>query len=182
MKKLLEPIKINTMELKNRMIVSAMVTGYVNPDGTASEKYIAYHEAKAKGGWGLIITEDYIISPTAGASAPLPALYDDSQIASHQRLTERVHQAGGKIAAQLYHAGRETVSAVTGVQPVAPSAIQDPTMPEQPRALTIEEILEVEEQFAAAAWRAKEAGFDAIEIHGAHGYLVNQFVSPFSFN
>ena len=180
MKKLLEPIKINTMELKNRMIVSAMVTGYVNPDGTASEKYIAYHEAKAKGGWGLIITEDYIISPTAGASAPLPALYDDSQIASHQRLTERVHQAGGKIAAQLYHAGRETVSAVTGVQPVAPSAIQDPTMPEQPRALTIEEILEVEEQFAAAAWRAKEAGFDAIEIHGAHGYLVNQFVSPFS--
>lgn len=180
MKKILEPIKINGMELRNRMIVSAMVTGYANVDGTASEKYIAYHEAKAKGGWGLIITEDYIISPTAGASAPLPALYDDSQIASHQQLTQRVHQAGGKIAAQLYHAGRETVSTVTGVQPVAPSAIQDPTMPEQPRALTVEEILEIEDQFAAAAWRAKQAGFDAIEIHGAHGYLVNQFVSPFS--
>ena len=180
MKKILESITINGMTLRNRMIVSAMVTGYANPDGSASEKYIAYHEAKARGGWGLIITEDYIINPKAGASAPLPALYDDSQIESHRELTERVHAAGGAIAAQLYHAGRETSSAVTGEQPVAPSAIIDPTMPEQPRALTTEEIENLEDQFAAAALRAKKAGFDAIEIHGAHGYLVNQFVSPFS--
>lgn len=180
MKKILESITINGMTLRNRMIVSAMVTGYANPDGSASEKYIAYHEAKARGGWGLIITEDYIINPKAGASAPLPALYDDSQIESHRELTERVHAAGGMIAAQLYHAGRETSSAVTGEQPVAPSAIIDPTMPEQPRALTTEEIENLEDQFAAAALRAKKAGFDAIEIHGAHGYLVNQFVSPFS--
>lgn len=131
MKKILESITINGMTLRNRMIVSAMVTGYANPDGSASEKYIAYHEAKARGGWGLIITEDYIINPKAGASAPLPALYDDSQIESHRELTERVHAAGGAIAAQLYHAGRETSSAVTGEQPVAPSAIIDPTMPEQ---------------------------------------------------
>lgn len=180
MKKILESITINGMTLRNRMIVSAMVTGYANPDGSASEKYIAYHESKARGGWGLIITEDYIINPKAGASAPLPALYDDSQIESHRELTERVHAAGGAIAAQLYHAGRETSSAVTGEQPVAPSAIIDPTMPEQPRALTTEEIENLEDQFAAAALRAKKAGFDAIEIHGAHGYLVNQFVSPFS--
>lgn len=180
MRKILEPITINGMTLRNRMIVSAMVTGYANPDGTASEKYIAYHEAKAKGGWGLIITEDYIINPTAGASAPLPALYDDRQIESHAKLTARVHAAGGKIAAQLYHAGRETTSAVTGEQPEAPSAIKDPTIPEQPRALTLAEIETLEDQFAAAAYRAKEAGFDAVEIHGAHGYLVNQFVSPFS--
>lgn len=180
MKKILEPITINGMTLRNRMIVSAMVTGYANPDGSASEKYIAYHEAKAKGGWGLIITEDYIINPTAGASAPLPALYDDSQIESHRALTARVHAAGGAIAAQIYHAGRETTSAVTGEQPVAPSAIVDPSMPEQPRALTLEEIETLENQFAAAAYRVKQAGFDAVEIHGAHGYLVNQFVSPFS--
>lgn len=179
-KKLWEPITINTMTLKNRMIVSAMVTSYADAQGMATEKYIAYHEAKAKGGWGLIITEDYIISPTAGASAPLPGLYNEAQVVSHRQLTERVHRAGGKIAAQLYHAGRESSSAVTGVQPLAPSAIKDPTMPEQPRALSIAEIEEIEEQFAQAAWRAKEAGFDAIEIHGAHGYLVNQFVSPFS--
>ncbi|MEE0509613.1 MAG: NADH:flavin oxidoreductase, Old Yellow enzyme family protein, partial [Peptococcaceae bacterium] len=140
MKKILEPITINGMTLRNRMIVSAMVTGYANLDGTASEKYISYHEAKAKGGWGLIITEDYIVTPTAGASAPLPALYADNQIVSHKKLTERVHAAGGAIAAQLYHAGRETTSVVTGEQPVAPSAIIDPTMPEQPRALTVPEI------------------------------------------
>lgn len=180
MKKILESITINGMTLRNRMIVSAMVTGYANLDGSASEKYIAYHEAKAKGGWGLIITEDYIINPTAGASAPLPALYDDCQIESHSKLTKRVHDAGGMIAAQLYHAGRETSSAVTGEQPVAPSAIVDPTMPEQPRALVTGEIEILEDQFAEAALRAKKAGFDAIEIHGAHGYLVNQFVSPFS--
>lgn len=180
MKKILEPITINGMTLRNRMIVSAMVTGYANPDGTASEKYIAYHEMKAKGGWGLIITEDYIVNPTAGASAPLPALYADNQIESHKKLTERVHAAGGKIAAQLYHAGRETTSNVTGEQPVAPSAIIDPTMPEQPCALTVPEIELLEDQFAEAALRAKKAEFDAIEIHGAHGYLVNQFVSPFS--
>lgn len=178
--KLLEPIMINHMELKNRMVVSAMVTNYCDPDGNATEKYIAYHEHKAKGGWGLIITEDYAISPTAGAFIRLPGLWQDGQIASHKRLTDRVHTAGGTIAAQLYHAGRETTRAITGAQPVAPSAIKDPTMPDIPRALTIEEIHSIISLFGDAALRAKKAGFDAVEIHGAHGYLVGQFVSPFS--
>ena len=121
--KVFEPFKINQMELKNRMVVSAMVTNYCSEDGMATEKFIAYHEHKAKGGWGLIITEDYAVTPTAG----------------------------GKIAAQIYHAGRETSSAITGEQPIGPSAR-----------------------------RAKEAGFDAVEVHGAHGYLIGAFASPFS--
>ena len=178
--KVFEPMKINHMELKNRMVVSAMVTNYCTPDGMATEKYIAYHEHKAKGGWGLIITEDYAVNPTAGGFVKLPGLWEDGQIASHKVLTDRVHAAGAKIAAQIYHAGRETSSAITGEQPVGPSALKDPTMPETPRELSVEEIHQLVEDFGDCARRAKEAGFDAVEVHGAHGYLVGAFASPFS--
>lgn len=178
--KVFEPVRIGSMELKNRMIVSAMVTNYCTPDGMATEKFIAYHEHKARGGWGLIITEDYAVTPTAGGFVRLPGLWEDGQIDSHRKLTERVHAAGGKIAAQIYHAGRETSSAITGEQPVAPSAVKDPTMPETPRELTVEEIHELVERFGDCALRAKKAGFDAVEVHGAHGYLVGAFASPFS--
>lgn len=178
--KVFEPMKINGLELKNRIVVSAMVTNYCTPDGNATEKFIAYHEHKAKGGWGLIITEDYAGTPTAGGFVNLPGLWEDGQIESHRKLTERVHAAGGKIAAQIYHAGRETSSAVTGVQPVAPSAVREPSMPETPRELTIPEIHTLVEQFGNCAKRAKAAGFDAVEVHGAHGYLVGAFASPFS--
>ncbi len=157
-----------------------MVTNYCSPDGRATEKFIAYHEHKARGGWGLIITEDYAVTPTAGGFVRLPGLWEDGQIQSHRELTERVHRAGGKIAAQIYHAGRETSSAVTGVQPVAPSPVKEPSMPETPRELTVEEIHELVEQFGDCARRAREAGFDAVEVHGAHGYLVGAFASPFS--
>ena len=178
--KIFEPLKLKKLELKNRMVVSAMVTNYCTPDGMATEKFIAYHEHKAKGGWGLIITEDYAITKTAGGFKNLPGLWEDAQIESHRKLTERVHAAGGTIAAQIYHVGRETSSAITGEQPVAPSAVREPSMPETPRELSVEEIYELVEQFGDCARRAKEAGFDAVEVHGAHGYLVGAFASPFS--
>lgn len=174
------PLKINQMELKNRLVVSAMVTNYCNEDGTATEKFIAYHEHKAKGGWGLIITEDYAVTKTAGGFKKLPGLWEDQQIDSHKELTRRVHEAGGKIVAQIYHAGRETSSAITGEQPIGPSALKDPTMPETPRELTVEEIHDLVEKFGDCAKRAKEAGFDGVEVHGAHGYLIGAFASPFS--
>lgn len=178
--KVFEPLKLKNLELKNRMVVSAMVTNYCMPDGMATEKYIAYHEHKAKGGWGLIITEDYAVTKTAGGFKNLPGLWEDTQIESHRKLTERVHAAGGTIAAQIYHAGRETSSSVTGEQPVAPSAVREPSMPETPRELSVDEIHELVEQFGDCARRAKEAGFDAVEVHGAHGYLIGAFASPFS--
>lgn len=178
--KIFEPLKLRNLELKNRMVVSAMVTNYCTPDGMATEKFIAYHEHKAKGGWGLIITEDYAVTPTAGGFKNLPGLWEDAQIESHRELTRRVHEAGGRIAAQIYHAGRETTSQVTGEQPVAPSAVREPSMPETPRELSVAEIHELVQQFGDCARRAKEAGFDAVEVHGAHGYLVGAFASPFS--
>ncbi|WP_417876929.1 FAD-dependent oxidoreductase [Vibrio sp.] len=174
------PISIGNMVVKNRLVVPPMVSNYANEDGTCTEQFISYHEEKAKGGWGLIIVEDYRINPEAGGFVKLPGLWDDSQIESHKQLTERVHQHGAKIAAQIYHAGRETSAEITGVQPVAPSAIPDPVVNAMPRELSVEEIQQLVEQFGDTALRAKKAGFDAVEIHGAHGYLVNQFMSPFS--
>lgn len=175
-----EPLKIGTLELKNRTVVSAMVTNYCEPNGMPTEKYFAYHEHKARGGWGLIITEDYVIGPHAGGFVRLPGLYSDELAQAHSELTRRVHAAGGKIAAQIYHAGRETKSAVTGEQIVGPSAVREPTRAETPRELTIDEVHDLVEQFATCAAYAKQAGFDAVEVHGAHGYLVGAFASPFS--
>lgn len=178
--KLFEQIKIGTMELKNRLVVPAMSTLFANSDGSCTEKFIAYHEAKAKGGWGLIVTEYYGVSPTVGFFPRLFGLWDDELIANHRKLTDRVHAAGAKIAAQINHAGRQTCSAITGVHPVAPSAIRDPTMPETPKALTHGEIREIVEQFGDTALAVKKAGFDGVELYGAHGYLISQFLSRFS--
>lgn len=155
--KTFEPFEIGTLKLKNRLVFSAMVTNYCNSDGTPTEKYLAYHEHKARGGWGLIITEDYAIAPKVGGFVRLPGLWNDNQIEPHRELTRRVHAAGGKIAAQIYHAGRETSSTITGEQPVAPSAVREPSMPETPRELTLSEIHDLVEKFGDCAYRAKQA-------------------------
>ncbi len=179
-RRIFEPITINKTEFKNRLVVSAMVTSYCNTDGTPTEQFIAYHEEKAKGGWGIICTEDYAIAPHVGGFTNLPGLWSDDLIAPHRELTRRVHEAGGKIVAQIYHAGRETTVEIIGKQPVAPSPIREPSLPDIPRELTVPEIKEIVRQFAECARRVKETGFDGVEIHGAHGYLIGAFISPLS--
>lgn len=178
--KIFEPITIKNLTLPNRLVVSSMRTNLVNEDGTVDERFIRYHEEKIKGGWGLVITENCLISPESGVSKCLPGLYCEEQVANFKIFTDRIHAAGGKIAAQIYHAGRAGNSVATGKPLVAPSAIRDCTKAEIPKALTIAEIEELVEQFGQAALRAKRAGFDAVEIHGASGYLLSQFVSPYS--
>lgn len=173
-----EPLTIGPLTLKNRLIVPAMVTNYCTADGLATERFIAYHEAKARGGWALIITEDYRIAPEAGASANLPGLYQDSQIASHRQLTDRVHQAGSKIIAQIYHAGWDSPQTLTGQAPSGVTHTKNQSMADQPQPLSIAQIQQLTAQFAQCARRVQQAGFDGVEIHGAHGYLINQFLSP----
>jgi len=180
LKKLFTPMKIGKIEIPNRLVVSPMVTDYCNQDGTATERYIAYHEAKAKGGWGLIITEDYAVDPSGKGFSCVAGLWNDSQIASHAELTRRVHQYKSKIFAQIYPCGRQTASAITGCQPLAPSPVPCPTMQELPKELPVDEIEKIVGQFGDTALRAKKAGFDGIEIHGAHGYLISEFMSPYS--
>lgn len=177
---LFEKGKIGNCEIKNRLIVTAMVTNYCNKEGKATERYIRYHEEKAKGGWGLIITEDYAINAHSMGYEYIAGLYNDDQIESHRELTDRVHQYGTKIFAQIYHAGKQQSSGVNGgVQPMAPSAIPCPWCREQPREMTKADIKRVIADFASCAKRVKEAGFDGIELHAGHGYLLAEFLSPY---
>lgn len=172
--------KIGNCEIKNRLVVTAMVTNYCDKEGNATERYIRYHEEKAKGGWGLIITEDYAIDKHAMGYEYIAGLYDDKQIESHRQLTDRVHQYGTKIFAQIYHAGKQQSAKVNGgVQPMAPSAIPCPWCRDQPREMTKADIKTVVENFGSCARRVKEAGFDGIELHAGHGYLLAQFMSPY---
>ena len=180
LKKIFSPIKIGTLEASNRLVVPAMVVNYCNEDGTATEKFIAYHEAKAKGGWGIIITENYAVDPKGKGFTRIPGLWDDSQIPGHRELTKRVHQYASKIVAQIYHAGRQTNHLVINDQPVAPSPIPCPANQEIPHELTVTEIQQLVKNFGDCARRAQSAGFDGVEIHGGHGYLIAQFMSSYS--
>ncbi len=173
------PITVGKVEIKNRFVVAPMVTVFCDQDGMATERFIRYHEEKAKGGWGLITVEDYAVDPI-GRGFWTPGLWKDEQIASHSELVSRVHASGAKIIAQIYHAGRQTVSALVGKQPVSASPLPCPILGEVPKELTVPEIKTIVSQFGDAALRAKKAGFDGVQIHGAHGYLIAQFMSSYS--
>jgi 2,4-dienoyl-CoA reductase-like NADH-dependent reductase (Old Yellow Enzyme family)/thioredoxin reductase len=177
---LLSPIKIGSMEVKNRFVVPPMGSNYANPDGSVSQQLIDYHIARAKGGFGLIIVEVTAIEP-AGKAIPFePGLWSDEFIPGWKRLVDEVHKYGAKIAVQLHHAGRQTSKDIIGEQPVAPSAVACPVMREIPRELSTPEVYDLIGKFRDAAVRARDAGFDAVEIHGAHGYLIAQFMSAYS--
>lgn len=182
--KLFSPITIGNMTLKNRLVTTAMESCYCDNEGMITQRYIDYVVARAKGGWGMQTTELTSVSKNGRAFYRCCELWDDKFISGHKKMTDAVHANGGKICIQLAHGGRQTGFAVTGVQNVAPSAIACPvranTPEDKPRELTIDEILEIVNDFAQTARRAKQAGYDAIEIHGAHGYLIQQFFSPFS--
>lgn len=174
---LFTPKNIGNLEVKNRFVVSAAVTRLANADGTCSEAFIRYQEDKAKGGWGLIIPEHFPVTNDAVTYARLPKLLNKKQIESSKELTRRVHAAGAKICAQLFHPGRSAKQELTGKEPMAPSAIINPPYPYIPREMTKEDIAEVVHAFGISAKGAVEAGFDAVEIHAAHGYLISQFLS-----
>jgi 2,4-dienoyl-CoA reductase-like NADH-dependent reductase (Old Yellow Enzyme family)/thioredoxin reductase len=176
----LSPVQIGKLELKNRGVMPAMVTNFSNADGSVTDRLIAYHEARAKGGVGLIIVEAAYVD-WAGKGFPNQIGIDkDELIPGLKRLVEHVHRHGTKIAIQLHHAGREADPRVTKMDLVAPSAIPCPVVQAMPKELTIDEIKELVNKYKSAAERAKEAGFDAVELHGTHGYILNQFLSPVS--
>lgn len=177
---LLKKGKIGSLELKNRLVMPPMGSGHGEPTGKVGDKLVEYYAARARGGFGLIITEFACIS-REGKAVPGQLMIDsDEYIGGFKALTDRVHDEGGKIIIQIHHAGRETNSTVTGIRPVAPSAVPCPVNKEIPRELSPEEIYQLVEKFGDAAIRAKKAGFDGVEVHGAHGYLVAQFASAYS--
>lgn len=180
LKNLFSPVRINKLELKNRAVMPAMGTGFGKPDGTVSERLLAYLERRAKGGAGLLITEVCAVDPSGRGFPTELGIYKDDFIPGLKKLAETLHQCGAAGAVQLHHAGRETFKAVIGADPEAPSAIPSAILNQPCQEMSIERIEKVIAAFAAAAARAKEAGFDAVEVHAAHGYLVGQFLSPFS--
>jgi 2,4-dienoyl-CoA reductase-like NADH-dependent reductase (Old Yellow Enzyme family)/thioredoxin reductase len=177
---LFSPITINNLTIKNRGVMPPMVTNYALEDGTVNQRVIDYYGARADGGVGLIIMEAVCVSPEGRGFPNMINIYSDDYIPGLKKLVDRVHQGGAKIAAQILHCGRQANPIVTGQELVAPSPIPCPVMQSMPHELTVDEIKVIITKFADAARRALEAGFDMVELHGAHGYLINQFLSPFT--
>ena len=179
-KKLFSPFKIGNLELKNRIVMPPMATNFAGEDGFVNDRHTAYYVRRIQGGVGYITFEHTGVL-RQGRAFPNMALIDsDQHIPPFKKLVEAIHKENGKILIQINHAGRQTSSSITGSPIVAPSAIPCPVRKEMPRELSLEEIQKIIEAFGEAARRVKEAGTDGVEIHMAHGYLINQFLSPFS--
>jgi 2,4-dienoyl-CoA reductase-like NADH-dependent reductase (Old Yellow Enzyme family)/thioredoxin reductase len=177
--RLWEPVRIGQMELRNRIVMPPMGTKHASKEGYVTSQIKDYFEARARGGAGLIIVEATLVHPRGRGFVGLLEITDDKFIPGLSELVGVIHRHGAKAAIQLQHCGRMAKSVLTGMQPVAPSPIPG-SGGEVPKELTAGEIKEIIGYFAGAAIRAKKAGFDAIEIHGAHGYLIDQFLSPSS--
>ena len=180
--KLFEPGKIGKVSIKNRLVMSPMGCGLANLDGTPSEDMIAFYEARAIGGAGLIIPEITRVNDVHGAGLMRQlSVTKDRHIEPLSKLAEAVHKHGSKIFIQLHHPGRETVSALLGGQPVvAPSPIPCKYLKQETRELKTEEVKELISQFIDGAVRVQKAGCDGVELHAAHGYLLQQFLSPYT--
>ncbi len=172
--------KIGSLVLKNRVVMPGMSTNLASSNGEVTDHQIRYYEERAKGGVGLIITEFTTIDYEYGKGAINQLRIDkDGFVSGFHRLANTVHKYGAKIFVQLHHAGRESNSALTeGRQIVAPSPVMCKAVGEEPRELTTQEVKELIKKFIQSAYRCKVAGIDGVELHGAHGYLINQFLSP----
>jgi 2,4-dienoyl-CoA reductase-like NADH-dependent reductase (Old Yellow Enzyme family)/thioredoxin reductase len=182
LQRIFEPIRIGHLEVKNRMVMAPMHTSMAAETGAMSERLLRYYEARARGGVGLLVAEHLIVDYPRGKNTPIClTIHDDKFVGGLGRLVEAVHAHGARIVAQINHAGRETSPAATeGLELVSASDIPFALLGGKPRPLTIAEIHELVKKFRAAARRAKTAGFDGVEVHAAHGYLIGQFMSPYT--
>ena len=179
LQKLLAPGKIGAMKLKNRFVVPPMGTNLATYNGEVTEEMIAYYRRRAKGGFGLIIIEVTAIDRKGKAIMNEVGLWDDDQIPMFKKLMDAIHEEGGKVVVQLHHAGRQSVPPyIFNEIPEAPSRVACPVLNFVPEAMSNARVWEVIDEYGDAAVRAKAAGADGVEVHGAHGYLVAQFMSP----
>jgi len=177
-KKLFDKTKINQMELKNRFVRSATWEGLANPDGSCSVELANLMLELAKGQIGLIITSHAYVNQTGQAGIRQLGIYRDQLISSYVEMVEKVHREGSKIIMQIAHAGCRSSINLTKKQSLGPSSIEIKGCG-RCREMTKDEIFQTIEDFQKAAVRAKKAGFDGVQIHAAHGYLLSQFLSPF---
>lgn len=180
----MKPMTIGNLTLKNHIVMPPIATYQSTEDGKVTSKMLEYYGMRATGSnLAMIITEHSYIDIRGKARENQLSISSDEDIEGLKRLVDTIHQGGAKAIAQLNHAGSAAPSDVTGERAVAPSSVILPVSPMMgdgtaPEELTVSQIAEIVEQFACAAKRAKAAGYDGVEIHSAHAYLLNQFYSP----
>jgi len=176
---LTQPLQVRSMLLNNRLVMPPMATAKADAEGLITPAILNYYDDKSRGGSiGLIIIEHSYVA-LQGKSSPIQmSSADDACLPGLRELAATIHRNGCKAAMQLNHAGCSTTPEVIGSQPAGPSAVPHPKSGKLCRELTVAEIEGLIEAFARAARRTRDAGFDAVEIHSAHGYLLNQFYSP----
>lgn len=175
---LFSPLKMKNLTLRNRIIATGHLTHFANTDGLVSSRMIEYYETRARGGIGLIITESMAVHPNTAQSQYVVRLHDDSVLPGLNELVARIKENGAAVFCQLHHMGREMNSFDTLRPVVAPSPVMDPMKREVPHEMSRAEIKEIVEAYAEASARAVKAGYDGLEVHCAHGYLIQQFLSP----
>ncbi len=176
MSKLFGPIKIGSLEVKNRLAMSAMDLGFTS-DGSVNKRFIDFYVERARGGVGLIVVGGCYPEMTGKVWKSIIGLDKDEYIPGLKKLTDTIHKYDVKIAAQILHGGRSASSFFSKTHPVSPSSLSHINIKQRPHALTIPEIKKVIDGYVAATIRVKKGGFDAVEIHGGMGYLINQFLS-----
>ncbi len=174
------PLSFAGLNLRNRIVMPPMWSGQAMPDGTITDRIIEYHRVRAAAGCGLVIVEHSFVHPYGRHSATQIGIQDNAKIEGFRRLAAAVRAEGAVIAVQITHAGSKASSALIGRKPLGPSAVRVPqqTNGEIPDALTVDQIGEVVSAFGQAAVRARDAGFQAVEVHAAHGFLLSEFLSP----
>lgn len=175
--RLFSPLAFGRLELRNRIVMTGMSGHMAPPDGSVTDREIAFYERRARGGVGLVVVGAAYVHPGGRFSNDQLGIHDDALVPGYRRLAAAIRRHGAIASIQLHHAGRQTNSRVTGHRLIAPSADPCPIKQEMPHALSVEEIAEVVEWFGQGARRVREAGFDAVELHCAHGYLPAQFLS-----
>ena len=168
---LLDPLEVKGLILKNRIVMPPMHTGLATTEGAVTDRLVEHYVSRSKA-LGLVIIEHSYVSLAGKLSEKQLGIHDDGLVSGLERLSSNIHATGTPVVIQINHAGRSASMDLTGMQPLAPSPS------ENARELLVEEIEAVTEAFTVAAERAIKAGFDGVEVHGAHGFLLNQFFSP----
>jgi 2,4-dienoyl-CoA reductase-like NADH-dependent reductase (Old Yellow Enzyme family)/NADPH-dependent 2,4-dienoyl-CoA reductase/sulfur reductase-like enzyme len=172
------PYKIGNMMVKNRLIVPAMDSGVFSPEGLVVQSTLDYYGARAAGGFGLIIIEIAAVERRGVGMPHEPNVWSDESLPGWTKLANYLKNRGARTLVQLHHAGRETVAAMAGEPIAAPSSVPCPTNRETPKEFTTQEVYDLIQHYVDAAVRCRNAGFDGVEIHAAHGYMGGQFLSP----
>ncbi|MDP6179230.1 MAG: FAD-dependent oxidoreductase, partial [Desulfatiglandales bacterium] len=180
MQQLFSSFKIKDLHLKNRIVMPGLASFLFEKDGSFTEKTIEHYRRRAAGGPGMVIMEACAVSPEGIVSDNQSRIYDDRFMEGLYRICNVIRSEGAVPALQLHHGGRQTSARIIKQKPVAPSNLPCPAIRGEVEPLTIEGIQEMVQKFGEGATRAVEAGYELIEIHGAHGYIINQFLSRFS--